>query len=277
MKTIISNSFKKHYNTFQMILAFTLLALIILTPLFSLFIEIDNKQIWLTVEVTALAVFCSLLFRLFIQNSSKQKTTDQPSKPENLTPPILFENYIHAQTTIKESIREFLNNNENIHIQIMGVAMQYSWKILIEDELPKLLKLGNEKQKITVDLYVVQPDHLLKWNQKDLVKYSKMCVDCTPEILNDFNENFDQDRISINVYQYDNIPHRHGILINNTVLFRSKCSFSDQGKLLVGQNGYKMFKTGEQDEAIDSIELFNNWAFMYRERHNLLALEPQKK
>ena len=277
MKTRLSlNSIKENYTTFQSILAISLFALIILTPFIGLFIADENRQNWLAFQIGLNATFTALLFRLFIQALSKSESSKDSDSLIREPKPLLFQNYIQAQTKIKECVRELLKNNENVHIQIMGVAMQFSWKILIEDELPELLKLGNEKQKITIDLYVVQPEHLLKWGQKDLIKYSQMCVDCTPELIEQISNNINGDRVSINIYQYDNIPHRHGILINNTILFRSKCSFRDNGKLLVGQNAYKMFKTGEHIEAIDSIELFNNWANAYRKRDEHIVPKLEK-
>ena len=277
MKNILPIELKKHYKKFQLVLIFTVFSLIIITPLISILIDQEQKLLLLSLEVSLLLIFCSILFRLFIQNLDTKEIPKTSLDTNNSSFPILFENYMEAQVSMKAHLHELLTNNEDIHIKIMGVSMRYSWNILINDELPKLLQLGNKKQKIVYDLFVVNSKYLADWNQNDLIKYSEICVSCTPNKIKEFNNNYKSDRVSINLYQYDNIPNFHGILINNKVLFRSTCKFNGSDKLLAGQNPYSMFKVGLHNEAIDNIELFNNWASMYQKRNDYILKDNTNK
>ena len=49
----------------------------------------------------------------------------------------------------------------------------------------------------------------------------------------------------LNVYEYDNIPHWHGFLINDELLFIGKCEWDlslDRKKLLAGQKEYTLYR-----------------------------------
>jgi hypothetical protein len=189
--------------------------------------------------------------------------------------PPTFGNFIGAETPIKEIIHSHLDANEDVSINILAITAQYSWKF-IEDNIESFLERGNQRQKITVNLAITKPEILELWLQKKLMADAVRTLEGIGIFNSDHEEHFSQGRLKLNVYSYDNIPHWHGVLINENVLFLGRTRWRIRGEnteLTVGQNIYRKFSKNDRFRGTDRINTFTNWLERYKLRDMELSKE----
>lgn len=153
-----------------------------------------------------------------------------------------------------------------IEIKIIAVSMTFSWG-LIRYRLPKMLK-DYPDARINIEVLLVDSTYLesldlenydFNWAEesKQRVKQVNDFVTGLPEPLSN--------RLTISARLYKNLPHWHGILINNECLFIGRTDWefpTGKPKLSVGQNKYRYF---DRSSSLGSerINLFVNWHKYY--------------
>jgi hypothetical protein len=153
-----------------------------------------------------------------------------------------------------------------VNIKIIAVAMTFSWPFII-DTVPRAL---NKYPKARVQIEAMFVDHKFL-GDLPLANYDVVWADVSQFRTNEVKKfaiaatkQFGE-RLSLDVRSYKNLPHWHGLLINEEHLFlgRTNRSFPDgKPELRVGQNKYRYFNTSDSigDERV---ELFANWHKYY--------------
>jgi hypothetical protein len=168
---------------------------------------------------------------------------------------------------IEDSLRQGINH-PTIDLKIMAVAMTFSWQFFIVPTLPRLLQ-RYPGLHINLGILFVDHHHLELLNLKnadvDWVAISKQRVN---DIWNFCQgaEDF-QGRLSVTAKTYRNLPHWHGLMINNEHLFLGRTNWAfprNEPKLTVGQNIYRYFNR-TSPEGGQRIDLFSNWYRFYSE------------
>jgi hypothetical protein len=189
-----------------------------------------------------------------------EKNLKEPNPPS-------FEDFAEASIEIDKIIKERLNANKNIHIRVLGVSAQFSWKHLVEDKLTKFIEMGNHKQNIKIEFVIVEPSALQKINQVKLMADTQRTIQGI-ELMNERYKNHIVDgRLTVDVFQYANIPHWHGVLIDTDVFFMGRCRWSISGanyELEVGTNEYRLFKVNDRFKGTDRVNLCINWFEVYK-------------
>jgi hypothetical protein len=76
----------------------------------------------------------------------------------------------------------------------------------------------------------------------------------------------DDGSITLRVEEYDNIPHWHGIMVDDDTLFLGRTNWRTgvaPWKLTVGQNVYRQFFLQDRFGGAERIEQFINWFDAY--------------
>jgi hypothetical protein len=168
----------------------------------------------------------------------------------------------------KHNSRNISIDRDRIEIKIIAVSMTFSWPF-IANKLPKILSSYSDAYA-DVQLSFVHPQYL---EALGLETYDINFADEARQRLKEipaFCDGLDKslaERLRINARMYNNLPHWHGILIDDEYLFlgRTDWSFSfKKPKLTVGQNKYRYFDRCSS-VGIERIEIFKSWHKYYLE------------
>ena len=233
---------------------------------------ITNK----TYKVIAFTVLSSILISIILDLFSEieKRFVSINSKLGVKEPPIYY-GFNSALPYIKQTLVDKLLINENINIKIIAVSAQFSWKNIVEVLLPELLKYNSNKVKFKVEFTLVDPEVLRQWGQKKLCKYCETTLSLKDIITNqeEYKKAIENGRLELNLHLVDNIPHWHGILINDEILYlgRSKWDMAKNHKEMhVGRKEYRKFTMTDRFQGNQRIEIFQHWfdAYKFRAQFN---------
>jgi hypothetical protein len=183
--------------------------------------------------------------------------------------PPSYSDFNEALPIIKGILDERLSRDQDVTIRILAVSAQFSWKVLIETTIPQLLTNKNYKSKIHIELVIVKPSVLHEWGQRKLENDAKSTLIGEENFKRKYKTLFQEGKLSLFIHQYDNIPHWHGILIDNDLLFMGRCKWEvidGRYHLLVGQIDYRQFRINDRFGGNTRIELINSWFDAYKFR-----------
>jgi hypothetical protein len=224
-----------------------------------------------TVSVSLGLVLLYLFFDIYKELDTRLKGIETSLKEPN---PPSFKNYTKVLPIIEATITEKLKENQDVDIKIIAVSAQYTWKLLIDETIPKLLKYGNKNPKIAIKLLIVKPEYLRSWGQRKLEIEGNNIKEFSPFFIENNKKYFEEGRIKLEIYEYDNIPQWHGILINNETLFMGRCKWKleqERKELEVGQREYRVYKLLDRFRGDERIELFINWFDAYKFRASKIS------
>lgn len=211
--------------------------------------------------VVLLYLFFDIYRELIQRLENIEKNLKEPNPPQ-------YADFNVALPVIKGILIERLKANDLVKIRILAVSAQFSWKSLIDTTIPQLFNIG-KKQKIEIEIVIVKPSVLHNWGQKQLENDAQSTLLGEDTFKKVYKSAFSEGKISLNIYQYDNIPHWHGILIDDDILFMGRCKWKViDGKyhLAVGQIDYRQFRLNDRFGGATRIELVDNWFETYKFR-----------
>lgn len=191
--------------------------------------------------------------------SSKDDIKDAIS---TLNPP-QFKGYNAMSQHLQETLTR-LNREDGISLKFIVVAMSHSWT-MIYDNMDTLLKECPSGKKISIEIAMVDGSYLEEkrldhWAQESKLKSSQ---------IESFSKRYSREILEINVYHYKNLPHWHGILINDDILFLGRTDWKfnedkDTPEFQVGEIEYRLFKRDDSVGGGERIAKFINWFKYYK-------------
>lgn len=149
--------------------------------------------------------------------------------------PEQYEGFTAASNPIEKIIEPLLSMNSPINIKMMGVALHRSWPLiesLLEDNY--LGKWG--ENLLTLEIAYLRKEWVEK--RRNVIKSDwENRIKRFENSLSEFEKKAKKD-INLVTYKYDHMPYLHGILINDSILFQSTCSWDRQKNFTVGNNLY---------------------------------------
>jgi hypothetical protein len=219
-------------------------------------------------KVSILSAFAgNIIFLIFDLTKTLKSRLDKIDSNLQTPIPPFYPNFNNAVEVIKKTITDKLDKNKTVDVKILAVSAQYSWKVLIETIIPPLLK--TENIKINIEILIVKPSLLHNWGQIPLENDANNTIIGVENFKKKYKSSFSENKITLELYQYDNLPHWHGILIDKDVLFMGRCKWEQiDGKyhLLVGQIDYRQFKKADRFGGDARLELVDNWIDAYKFR-----------
>ena len=153
-----------------------------------------------------------------------------------------------------------------IDLKIIAVAMTFSWRFINVD-IPQILR---QYTTATVNLQALYIDHEflatlpLANYDVDWAKVSEFRTSDFQRLAVTGLKQFGN-RLLMEARIYKNLPHWHGVLVNDEHLFlgRTNWLFPDgKPELTVGQNKYRYFNTSSPRGG-ERVDLFKNWHKYY--------------
>ena len=227
-------------------------------------------------KVVALTVLSSILVSIVLDLFSEiEKRFDVINSKLGVKEPPIYYGFNEALPYIKQVLIDNLLKNEDISIKIIAVSAQFSWKSIVEVLLPELLAYNRNKVKFEVEFTLVDPEVLRLWGQKKLCKYCQTVLSLKEIIANqeEYKSAIESGRLKLNVHLVDNVPHWHGLLINDDILFlgRSKWDMTKRHKEMhVGRKEYRKYTINDRFQGYQRVEVFQQWfdAYKFRSQYN---------
>ncbi|MBL0358001.1 MAG: hypothetical protein IPP72_14475 [Chitinophagaceae bacterium] len=238
---------------------------------------IPNSNWRIGVTSTLAVTLLFLIFDLFKDLTKRLDTIDNKLKDEE---PPTFDNFTYALNTMKSVINDRLIKSKDVKIKILGVSAQYSWKNLVELTIPELFEIGHKNPKITIEIVIVSPQVLLQWGQPQLAGEAEHTIKQSSIFRETYKTYFEAGKIDVEIFEYDNIPHWHGVLIDDEIFFMGRCKWKliDEKffRLQVGQKEYRQFAKNDRFRGAVRIDLFKQWFNIYKLRANILKRRREK-
>lgn len=191
------------------------------------------------------------------------------NKVKQQAPPT-YSFFTKALPDIKDILSDRLKKNGEVRIRILAVSAQFSWKNIVEDMVMEILSSFKPKPTITVELLLTHPSLLHNWGQNRLEVLTNNTLECIKIFKRTHkNELSDNGSLKLSYWTYDNIPHWHGVQIDDDVFFMGRCYWEEIDKRLllkVGEKEYRQFTLNDDFQGKDRIKLFDNWFNLYKRR-----------
>jgi hypothetical protein len=221
----------------------------------------------LTYRITvAASMGVALLYLAFDIYRELNQRLDGIEKSLKEPHPPTYQDFAEASAEIDTIIKERLNANRNVHIRVLAVAAQYSWKHFVEDRLCKFLQMGNRKQAIKIEYVIVNPALLKQLQQTKLMADAERTI-LGLAIMREKYDRLQIKRLSVNMFKFSNVPHWHGVLIDDDIFFMGRCRWNISGEryeLEVGTNEYRKFSLNDRFKGTDRVNLCINWFEAYK-------------
>lgn len=215
------------------------------------------------------ALGVALLFLLFdIYNQLHDRLAAIEQCVAQPIPPA-FLDYRAAEDKIYNDIESALVESPGIDLTFLTVAGSYSWPFL-EDTVRRLDDRFKGGKKIVVTFCLIRPEHFDHWSLTNWKRKAQATIGSIDAFKRHYSTQIEKQQIIIDQYQFDNIPHWHGVLINGIVLYlgRTEWEFPDGAspELRVGQIEYRKFHKNDRFGGDKRIERFKNWVERYKKR-----------
>ena len=179
--------------------------------------------------------------------------------------------YVEALGLAKEYINDIsLQKGQSIVVvKILAVSSSFSWDF-IKNHLLKILEADPELT-IHLEWLLVEPKHLkdaraglnsikVPWHEISSKRELEIA-----EAVSSLSKGVSE-RFTCKLKYYSNIPHWHGVLINDVQLYLGRTSWTtvdDELHLRVGENEYRIFGSESTSRGLPRVRLFNSWFNYY--------------
>jgi hypothetical protein len=253
------------YKNYRVWFAYFAMTLIVIAPsLESAFGVTDLRLKILTA--------CPLLL-VFLLNDWRTEMITRLGKVEesiNNPDPPLYSNFAEVEDRLTKLLQELKAKNKPIHVDVLGVSAKFTWQYF-ETFLTQILDKPPRDLDLRIRIAVSSPAKLDDWG---LTKWSKSCrhnLDTFKDYMETHCETLARHGIQLAIFEYDNLPHWHGVILNNTTLFQGRTEWIRHGDdanwdLRVGEVEYREFHNDDHYGGKGRVERFLMWFNRYLAR-----------
>lgn len=213
------------------------------------------------------------LFLLFLLNDWRSETDDSLRRIEqrlNNPHPPKFERFPSMEDSLLDVMKSLVAKGERIEVKIIGVSSKFS-SPFFQRVITYLL--GNPPVKLDLDIGIVvtKPGTLREWELPDWERSSRNSIETIEDFLSRHKKQMEEAGITLSLYEYDNLPHWHGVLFNKEVLFMGRTEWYRAGdanlwQLRVGEVEYRRFEYNDSYDGKIRIDRFDLWFRRYLDR-----------
>ena len=178
------------------------------------------------------------------------------------------------EETLDAAFKDAVSKGGNVTIDVIGVSAKFSGPFLTR-VFNKLLTLKPDNLRLNVQVCVTRPEKLAEWKVTSWMKNCQNSIDIFTDYMEAHCEGLSKSGIKVAMYEYDNLPHWHGVLLNRQHLFMGRTEWFQNGDdefwdLRVGEVEYREFKLDDHYGGTPRIERFSLWLDRYiaRAREN---------
>lgn len=214
------------------------------------------------------------LFLLFLLNDWRTEMNDRLKKVEqglNDPDPPLFRRFPEMEKDMAEVMNDLVAKEAKITVKVIGVSSKFS-RPFLQRIIGDLLQ-SKEKRKLDIRIGIVltKPTKLKEWGLDTWDRDSQHSINETRVFLGNNKKKMKEKGISLTLAEYDNLPHWHGVMFNDQILFMGRTEWykggdNEEWQLRVGEVEYRKFKIGDSYGGQKRIERFILWHQRYLDR-----------
>lgn len=224
----------------------------------------------------------TLMFLFFDLYGALTKRLDSIDESVGNPNPDDFDDYRDAEDEIYGAIESSLMESSTVDLIFLTVAGSYSWPFF-EDALRRIDNKFEDQKNFSVVFCLVEPVFFDDWTLTNWKRKAEVTLGEMKAFENRYAKRIEEESIKLEVIQYRNIPHWHGVLVDGNTFFmgRTEWDFSgdsnnDSPELNVGQVEYRKFLKSDRFGGAKRIERLLNWVERYRRTEALRASEAEQ-
>jgi hypothetical protein len=262
----VSTTLIAFYKKHRLTLAYLIMSLVLVAP----YLDIVFPALDLRVKILSALP----LFLLFLFNDWRTEMDDRLKKVENglnNPDPPMFRRFPAMEEEMNQVLNALVASSDKVTVKVIGVSSKFSRPFLLR-VIDDLIEAEQKKVlDIEIGIVVTEPAKLGEWGLDDWERSSRISIEeiCTfqRKHLNKMIES----KIDLELFEYDNIPHWHGVMFNDKILFMGRTEWYKGGddlqwQLRVGEVEYRRFERGDSYGGAGRIDRFMLWYQRYRER-----------
>lgn len=232
--------FKNYYDELKKYIIFLVVCIVVLSE----YIELPKY-----IQTVSMLSLCLMILEILfeIRNIVCNKATN-----------VTYGDFYDVSLELKKAILNELELKRKVKIRALGMSMGHAWQFLYNTLNPILADNNNTS---VVNLEIIMLD--INWTDlKNINPYWCEKLATNNKLIKQFleinKEKIIRKRWIINLYYYSYVPNLHGVMINDNLLYLSRCSWKD-GILQGGENSYERVNSDENVEENFKINHFTNW------------------
>jgi hypothetical protein len=257
--------YKKHRDT----IAYLIMATVLIAP----YLDIIFPRVDLRVKLLSAIP----LFLLFLLNDWRTETDKRLKRIEqglNNPEPPTFPRWPSMEDSLLDVMKSFVDRGEKIDVKIIGVSSKFS-SPFFQRAITHLLSNPPGKLNLDISIVVTKPETLSEWELAEWERSSRHSIDEIEAFLSRHKKQMEKAGILLSLYEYDNLPHWHGVLFNKEILFMGRTEWYRTGddnlwQLRVGEVEYRRFEYVDSYGGKTRIERFDHWFRRYLDRAKYL-------
>jgi len=265
MTAMLIAFYKKHRAT----IAYVIMAIVLIAP----YLDIIFPALDLRVKLLSAIP----LFLLFLLNDWRSETDDRLRRIEqglNNPEPPTFQRFPSMEDSLLDVMRSLVDRGEKIEVKIIGVSSKFS-SPFFQRVITHLLSNPPAKLNLDIGIVVTKPGTLREWELPEWEHSSRHSIETIENFISKNKNQMKKTGILLSLYEYDNLPHWHGVLFNKEILFMGRTEWYRAGddnlwQLRVGEVEYRRFEYEDSYGGKTRIDRFDLWFTRYLDRARYL-------
>lgn len=214
------------------------------------------------------------LFLLFLFNDWRTESDDRLKRIEhgmNDPAPPTFPRFTAMEESMTSVMNDLIAKGDKISIKVIGVSSKFS-SPFIQRLIIDLLETGPSRSlDVEIGIALTEPSKLKEWGLEEWDRSSRHCIEEATEFLRKHKKKMTTAGIKLTLGEYDNLPHWHGVMFNDKILFMGRTEWYRDGddslwQLRVGEVEYRRFEVNDSYGGNDRIDRFVQWHQRYLNR-----------
>jgi len=210
------------YKKNRMIIAYSVMALVLASP----YINLLRPQLELPIKILSFVP----IFLLFLLNDWRTETDNRLKDIERRLSdpnPPTFKNFAEVAEPLRDLIKKRIMGGKSVSIKVISVSAKYSWPFLKTIVLDILNNPpSNKDTKLSINIGVTTPQKLEEWDLTDWKLDCKSQIATFKNMVEVHKNGLSNNRIELNMFGYDNLPHWHGVMVDDEILFLGRTEWS---------------------------------------------------
>lgn len=254
--------YKKHRLT----IAYLLMTIVLAAP----YLDKVFPNLGLAVKILSAVP----LFLLFLLNDLRTEINDRLKKIEqglNDPEPPTFRRFPAMEEDMARVMSDLIAKGRKVTVKVIAVSAKFSGPFLQRIITDLLESKDVRKLDIQIGIVLTQPAKLKEWGLDTWERSSNHSINETRAFLQKHKKTMKERGILLTLAEYDNLPHWHGVMFNDQILFMGRTEWYRDGddakwQLRVGEVEYRKFKIDDFYGGKNRIERFILWYQRYLDR-----------
>lgn len=253
------------YRNYRLWIVYAVMTLIVVAPYVESAFGVSDLRL-------KIATVCPLLL-VFLLNDWRTEMLARLAKVEesvNNPEPPTFNRFPKMEEALDEQVKSAIGTGGTVLIDVIGVSAKYSWPYL-ERVVQKVMTLSPQDLDLQIRICLTSPNKLDDWHLKRWASDCRHSLMTFENYMEDHCESLAKCGISMAMFEYDNLPHWHGVMVNGRELFMGRTEWFPDGDaeawdLKVGEVEYRHFSIEDHYGGLPRIQRFRLWHTRYVDR-----------